>query len=347
MYKLVTAIGVSWFLAAQPTSVNYILKTYDLNNGAANGSSTNYQLNASTGSQSTTLQTSTNYSNLSGESSGVNTNVPPAPAFSNPNSYYDRLQLIINTGNNPSDTKFLIAISTDNFATTNYVQADNTVGSSQAITNYRTYAAYGSGSGFFIVGLTPSTTYKVKVKALQGNFSGSAFGPDATAATVAPSLTFSVTTTLTATPPFPVSFTSLTPGSVINGNADAVIALSSNALNGGAVYLRGLNNGLLSNISATTITSASGDLAVASSGYGAQVTTASQGSGGPFVATAPFNGTADNVGVINTNLQSLLSTTAPITSGNANVRLKAKASNITPSATDYADTLTFIAAMNF
>lgn len=341
------AVGISWLLAAAPTSTNYVLKTYDLNSGSGGGSSTNYKLNASTGSQSTTLQSSANYGNLSGESGGVNANVPPAPTFTNPSSYYDRLQLTLNTGNNPSDTKFLIAISADNFVTTNYVQADNTVGASQAIGNYRTYASYGGGSGFLILGLTPSTTYKAKVKALQGDFSGSALGPEASAATVAPSLTFSVTTTLTATPPFPVVFTNLTPGSVISGNADAVIGLSSNALNGGAVYLRGANGGLTSALAGVTITSASANLAAVGSGYGAQVASTSQGSGGPFTANTPFNGSADNVGIISTGLQPLLSTASPLTSGTANIRLKAKASNVTPSASDYADTVTFIAAMNF
>lgn len=347
MHKLFTAIGVSWMLAAAPTSTNYILKTYDLNSGGNSGTSTNYQLNASAGSQSTSLQSSTNYGNLSGESGGVNANVPPAPAFTNPDSYYDRLQLTINTGNNPSDTKYLIAISTDGFVTTNYVQADNTIGSSQVIANYRTYASYGGASGFFILGMTPSTTYQVKVKALQGNFSGSAFGPTASAATVAPSLTFSVTTTLTSSPPFPISFTSLTPGSVISGNADAIIALSSNALNGGSVYLKDANSGLLSSLSSTTIASATANLAAANTGYGAQVTSTSQASGGPLASVAPYNGASDNVGLINTSLQSVLSTSGAITTGSANIRLKAKASNTTPSSTDYADVITFVAAMNF
>lgn len=347
MHKLFTAIGMSWLLAAAPTSTNYILKTYDVNSGGANGTSTNYKLNGATGSQSTTTQTSTNYGNLSGENSGVNANVPPAPTFTNPSSYYNRLQLVINTGNNPSDTKYLVAISTDNFVTTNYVQSDNTVGTSQAIGNYRTYVALGGASGFLVVGLSPSTTYKVKVKALQGNFSGSALGPEASAATVAPSLTFSVTTTLTGTPPFPIAFTSLTPGSVINGNGDVVIGLTSNALSGGAVYLRSANGGLVSSLAPATITSATADLAVAATGYGAQVTSASQVSGGPFTAASPFNGVTENVGVINTNLQSVLTSAAPITTGSANVRLKAKASTITPAATDYADVVTFVAAMIF
>lgn len=347
MHKLFTAIGVSWLLAAAPTSTNYILKTYDVNSGGANGTSTNYQLNGATGSQSTTTQTSTNYGNLSGENGGVNANVPPAATFTNPSSYYNRLQLVINTGSNPSDTKYLIAISTDNFATTNYVQSDNTVGSSQAIANYRTYVSYGGASGFLVVGLSPSTTYKVKVKALQGNFSGSALGPEASAATVAPSLTFSVTTTLTATPPFPIAFTSLTPGSVVSGTADVVIGLTSNALGGGAVYLRGANSGLLSSLASNTISSATADLALASTGYGAQVTSTSQVSGGPIASVSPFNGASDNVGVINTSLQSVLTSPAAVTTGSANVRLKAKASTITPAATDYADVVTFITAMTF
>lgn len=334
--------------AAAPSSSNYVLKTYDLNSGGANGTSTNYSLNGTTGSQTGNTQTSTSYGVLGGENSGVNANVPPAPTVANPSSYYDRLRITVNTGNNPSDAKYLIAISPDNFATTTYyVQNDNTLGSNQSASRYQTYSAWGGASGFLVLGLSPSTTYTVKVKAIQGAFSATAFGPTASAATVAPSLTFSLTTTGTASPPFPIAFTSLTPGSVINGNFEAVLGLSSNALNGGNVYVRSSNGGLSSALAATSIASATADLSSASSGYGAQVISTSQSSGGPIVSSSPFNGTTENVGVLSTSLQAILNTTSPVTTGTANVRLKAKASAVTPSATDYADTLTFVAAMNF
>lgn len=347
MHKLFSG-GMFLLLAAAPSSSNYVLKTYDLNSGGASSSSTNYSLNATTGSQTGNTQSSTSYGVLGGENGGVNANVPAAVTVTNPSSYYDRLRIVINTGSNPTDTKYLIAISPDNFAsTTFYIQNDNTLGSNQSASRYQTYATWGGASGFLVLGLSPSTTYTVKVKAMQGAFSATAFGPTASAATVAPSLTFSLITTGTGTPPFPIAFTSLTPGSVINGNYEAVLGLSSNALNGGNVYVRSANGSLASTLAATSITSATADLSLATSGYGAQVISTSQSSGGPVASTSPFNGSSENVGILSTSLQSIIATSAPVTTGTANVRLKAKASTITPSAGDYADTLTFIAAMNF
>lgn len=340
--------GFIGILAAAPASSNYILKNYDVGSGGSGGSSSsNYRLNGVSGTQTGETQSSTNYTLPSGNNNAQNASVPAAPTFTNPSNYYNRLQLVLNPGGNPSDTKYLIAISTDNFTTTRYVQPDNTIGNTASVSTYQTYAVWGGSTGVTITGLTPSTTYRVKVKAMQGSFTDSAYSPVATAATVATSLSISLTTTATSTPPFPVNFTSLTPGSVVNGSADAVIGITSNALGGGDVYIRSTNAALASNLASTSITSATTDLSSAATGYGAQVTAASQTSGGPLASVAPFNGASNNVGGLTTSLQKILSTTTPINGGSATIRLKAKASAITPSSTDYTDQLTLIAAMNF
>lgn len=348
MHKFLGALfSLTLLFATAPSSTNYTLKTYDIGTGGATSSSSNYGLQSGTGSQSGSMQSSSNYKAQSDSRGVLDANTPPAPSFTNPSNYYDRLQLIVATGSNPTDTKYLIAISTDGFTTTNYVQTDHSIGTSQALTNYQTYAAWGGASGFYILGLTPSTTYQVKVKAMQGSYSGSPFGPVATAATVATSLSFGLTTTLTSSPPFAVDFTSLTPGSVVSGSADANISVSTNANNGGAVYIKDSSAGLYSSLASNTIASTSTDLSSALSGYGARVTTASQGGGGPFAAVAPFNGSGNNVGGLATLLQPILSTGAPVTSGSGTVRLLAKASDITPSSLDYSDTVTFVVAMSF
>lgn len=347
MHKFVIS-GVIGLLAAAPSSTNYILRNYDVGSGGStSSSSTNYQLNGVTGSQSSSLQSSTNYQVGNGENNVQNSNVPPAPTFSNPSNYYDRLKVVLNTGNNPSDTKYQIAISNDNFVTTKYIQNDNTIGTGTSITTYQTYTAWGGAGGFLVLGLSPSTTYQVKVRSLQGNSTGSAFGPSSNAATVATSIAISLSTTLTSTPPFPVSFTSLTPGTVVSGNADAIIGLTSNALNGGQIYIKSNNSGLTSASTTTTISSLSTDLASANSGYGAQVIAASQTSGGPLSAMSPYDGSNDSIGSLSTTLQALLKTNGPITAASGTVRLKAKASSAIPSASDYSDVLTLVAAMNF
>lgn len=342
-------VSFGLFFAAAPTSDNYTLKSYDIgNSGTASSSSTNYKLNGVAGGQSgATSQVSSNFVLGEGVNNGVTANVPPAPTVTNPDGYYDRLRVTVATGNNPSDTKYLIAISTDNFATSQYVQADNSVGSSQAITNYQTYAVWGGSGGFLVMGLTPSTTYQVKVKALQGGFTGSAFGPLASASTVTASISLSLTTTLTSSPPFNVSFASLTPGAVTDGDANVVVGLTSNASAGGAVYVRGSNGGLGSVSSGGLIASSSADLTSASRGYGAQVLSVSQSAGGPFVKRPPYDGSANNVGAIATSLQPIMTTVGPVTAASGTVSLKAKADNTLLSANDYTDTLTLVVAMNF
>lgn len=337
-------VGGSMLLfSAAPSSTNYLLKSYDVGTGGEDTlSSTNYRLNGLTGSQSGGSLNSTNYSVKSGETVTQNSNVPPAPTFSNPSSYYNKLLLVLQTGGNPTDTKFAIAISTDGFTTTRYIKSDHAIGNSLASGDYQTYAAWGSASGFLVLGLTPSTTYQVKVKAMQGNFTETGYGPVATVATVATSLSLSTETTLTSTPPFNVGFSSLAAGSVFNGDADALVGISTNAENGAAVYIKG-NGGLSSSLAAYTVNSATADLSSTSQGYGALVTSVSQTSGGPLASTSPFGSGADNVGIISTALQTILSSATPITNGQATIRFKAKTEAITPSATDYSDTVNIVA----
>jgi hypothetical protein len=345
--KLLTIGGLLGLFSAVPTSTNYTLKSYDFGTGGGSASSTTYSLNGVSGTQTGSAQTSTTYANDSSLVPTQNANVPPAPALSNPSNYYNQLKLIVATGSNPTDAKYLIAISSDGFATTKYVQTDNSIGTSLSISNYQTYASWRGASGFLILGLNPSTTYQVKLKAMQGNFSESAFGPTASAATVATSLSFSVATTLTATPPFPVGFSSLSAGSVFSGDADASLTISSNATSGGAVYIVSKNGALTSSLAGSSIASASADLSAVAKGYGAQVIATGQTSGGPLASQAPFNGASNNVGALTTALQNILSSSAPITNGTATVRLKAKSDAVTPSSTDYSDTVTFVAAMIF
>ena len=330
---------------AAPSSTNYTLKSYDFGNGGGSSSSTNYKLNASTGTQTGNgTQNSTNYDIYGGIAPTQNANVPTAPSFTNPSSEYNRLKLVISPGTNPSDVKYLVAISTDSFITTNYVQNDNTIGSANGAAVYQTYASWGGSSGVWVVGLASATSYTVKVRTLQGDFSGSAFGPTASASTVSPSLSFSVATSLTASPPFVITFTSLPSGAVTSGNATANLGLSTNSLSGGTVYVKS-GGGLTSAAAATTLSSATADLSLALSGYGAQVTTTGQVSGGPLTSKSPYNGATTNVGALTTSLQPILATATTITTGTSTITLKAKSDATTPGSTDYTDTLTFVAAM--
>jgi len=347
--KSFVMLGFTTLFAANPSSTNFSLKSYDLGgSGGGSSSSSNYNLNGEAGAQSGATGSSSNYSVKPGEKPTQNANVPTAPNLTNPSSEYNRLRLVINTSSNPSDALYAIAISSNDFATTQYVKSDNSIGSSLALTDYQTYTSWGGGSGFWITGLSSNTTYKVKVKAMQGKFSESAYGPaTGGVATVLPTVSFGVTTSPASGPPYNLSFTSLSSGSVVDADKDAELTLSTNALFGGSVYIKDSNAGLTSASATYTISSTSSDLSTAQIGYGAIINSASQSSGGPFVGVAPFNGVSNNVGGLTTSLQTLATTSSSISGGDIIVRLKAKASATTPSATDYTDALTFVASMLF
>lgn len=341
-------VGLVGFFASSPTSTNYTLKSYDFGSGGGDSSSTNFKLDSLTGEVSGDEAGSTNYQLNSGLLPTQNANVPPAPTLTNPDTSYSRLRIVLATGNNPTDVVYAIAISSDDFTTTQYVQNDGAIGPTLGLEDYQTFSAWGGVSGSWITGLTSNTGYEVKAKAFQGDFSETGFGPEsAEVSTSLPSISFSVATSLSGTPPFAVNFTSLTQGSVSTADADGLLTVSTNALYGGAIYLRGLNSGLTSSSASFTIPSSTTDLASASTGYGGQVTSTSQTSGGPIGSLSPYAGAGDNVGLISTAYQPVASTALAIDTGSVTFRLKAKSSTITPSATDYSDSLIFVASMLF
>ena len=84
-------------------------------------------------------------------------NVPPS------SSDTDSLRITIQDDGNPSYTEYLIAVSLDKFNTTNYVQADGTLGESKV---WRSKDFWHGVNGYIeLNGLQSGTTYWVKVKA--------------------------------------------------------------------------------------------------------------------------------------------------------------------------------------
>ena len=338
-----SACFMGFFLFAFPASTNYQLEGYGFGSGGEeNMTSTNYAGNAITVEVSDDQLSGTSYNLGAGLSFEIMANVPPAPTFTNPNSYYNKLHLVLATGGNPTDTKFAIAISPDNFVTTNYVQSDNTVGAVLGIEDYQTYTAWGGATGFDIIGLAPSTTYKVKIKAFQGKFSESGYGPTATASTVSSQLSFSLLGTNT------INFGSLTVNTVNSSPTNIDVSFATNAASGGTVYIYGSNAGLSSATASHTITSVSGDLVSLPAGFGAQGVSVTQSAGGPLTLVAPYSTVSgDTVGIVDTTIRSLFDSVGPITGGSGSFVLKAKPSAVTPSASDYSETLTMIAAGRF
>ena len=219
------------YIYAGPQSTSYELKTYDFGSGGtAETNSTNYSLQGTAGNIDQSQTDSTSYS-LNGGLTFVNqSNVPGAPTFTNPATNYDRLKFVLDTANNPSDTVFAIAISSDDFVTTQYVQSDNTVGNTLGAEDWQTYANWGGASGEFVRTLRPNTAYKIKVKAQNGKYTESAYGPTSSATTSIPSLTFGVSANS-------LSFNNLNSGnSYTDTSKSTTLTTSTNAYNGYVVY---------------------------------------------------------------------------------------------------------------
>ena len=356
MYRFVKKISLlanSLFLVAVlafPASTNYRLKSYDFGNGGAVADSPNYRMEGQSGEVGAQQASSSSFGINSGLLFVQQANVPVAPVFQNTENWYDRLQFILNTSNNPTDATYAIAISKDNWVTTEYVKTDNTIGTSLTIANFQTYTAWGGGTGNYIIGLQANTTYQIKVKARQGTFTESGWGPVATASTSSVTLSFDIDTAPTdqsTNPPYVVDFGALTPGSLATAQDKIWVSIDTNANSGAYIYIYDQYGGLRSQVEAYTISAQSVDLTGAAEGFGLQGDTATQTSGGPLALVAPYNGAGNNVGIVDTSFREVFSTTGPVIGGRGSLLLKAKPSNLTPSASDYSDTLTFITSATF
>ncbi len=278
-------------------------------------------------------------------------NVPPAPTFTNPANYYNKLKLVLDAGGNPTDTVFAITISTDSFVSDNrYVQSDNTVGATLGLEDYQTYSVWGGASGFNIIGLAANTTYQVKVKAWQGKFTETGYGPASTAATVGARLTFDIDVSATDSdtgPPYITNFGDLIASTVTSSPEKIWVDFDTNGESGGRVYVYASNAGLQSARASYTISSVTGNLTALSEGFGAQGSTATQSAGGPFSVTTAYDLTSNNVAVTDATIREIFTASNPITAGRGSFLLKAKSSAVTPAASDYTETLTVIASASF
>lgn len=339
----------SLLLASLPSSTSYQLNSYGFGTGGtANSTSTNYGINGIAGDTAGS-GSSTNYKVGAGETYSKQSNVPIV-TLSNASTYYNKLNLVLDKQNNPSDALFSIAISNDNFVTTNYVKNDFTVTSTLSFSNYLTYTGWGGSTGITIRGLARTTTYYAKATAYRGKYSESGYGPVSSAATVDPSVAFEIDVSAidtTTSPPYLVNMGNLLTGTVTDSPVRVWITIGTNGESGGKVYISGQNTGLKSLVGAYTIPSTTGDITALTEGFGAQSASATQVSGGPLTATSPYNGTGGNIGVTDPIIREIFSASTPLTAGRGSFILKAKSKNLTPSATDYTETLTCIESISF
>jgi hypothetical protein len=237
--KLFLLLVASYFLlfadsafADVPSSSNYKLIDYGFGSGSStNSASANYGAYGVVGEVDIGLPGSANYKAGLGLNFTLNANVPDVPTLTTPAGNYDRIKIVLDAAGNPTDATYAIAISTDNFVSDiRYVKNDKSVGATLAASDFLTYSGWGGASGTFIWGLIPNTTYYVKVKARQGNFTESAFGPVASKATGNPTLSFGLNTSS-------IAFNNLNVGnSYTDSGKQTVLTTSTNAYNGYIIY---------------------------------------------------------------------------------------------------------------
>lgn len=341
--------GVALLIAAMPAGNDFKLNSYGFGTGGVDvSSSQNYKMNGVAGEVAGS-QSSTNYRAGAGEAYEKQAHVPTV-SLTNSNNWYNKLRLTIGPQNNPGDALFAVAISTDGFATTEYVQSDFTVGPTLDFNDYQTYSTWGASSGVFVRGLKHGTVYSVRAKAWRGQFTESAFGSTASATTADPQLSFDLDVSATdasTSPPYLINFGDLLAGAVTDAPQRVWVSLETNGESGGKVYVSGQNSGLRSSASAYTIASQTGNLSSMSEGFGAQGTSATQTSGGPLLLAAPYNVGGSLVGITDAAMREIFSSSVPVVGGRGSFLLKAKARSLTPASGDYAELMTAVASASF
>lgn len=347
-------------LAQTMSGPNYSVEGATLDGGGEPSSSTNYSSRDSVGDVSSEGSSSTNFNIFAGFVRPAYPGVPGTPTLTNTGgTLYNALDFVVVTGNGQqSDTTYAIAISSDDFVTTYYIQTDDTLGTAEA---WQTYANWGSGTGERVTGLSPSTTYKIKVKASYGSGSDAAdtetgFSQTATASTVAPnlSITFlgvsapdtvdgiSVDTTSTTNA---ISYGSLainTPKLSAHG-----ITVTTNATAGYATTLQqdgDLRTGTGSEIDPVSGSNSApaawpGAITTGRFGYHASDDTLCTGTSGRFVTTdtyAQLTGTPEEVAC----------STGPVTNETNHVIFKVEIGNLQPSGS-YQNIVTYITTAQF
>jgi len=180
-------------------SSSYRIDYETVSGGGQPESSSSYDLLQSIGEIGADFFQSLTYKGGGGISFGIMANVPPAPTLVNDGSpsYYNKLHFTIDSGNNPSDTLFAIAITDDDWATQEYIQQCSNgaclIGEDLGSEDWQTYSEFGGASGKLVTGLWSETTYKIKVRARQGDFTATDWGPSSAGAdTVALSISFAI-----------------------------------------------------------------------------------------------------------------------------------------------------------
>lgn len=221
-------------VSAGPQSTTYELMEYGFGAGGETSiDSSTYSLFGSLGETNGASLSSSTYTLGAGLINTLQAAVPPGPILTNPGDTYDRLHVVVQTGNNPSDTVFAISLSDG--VSTSYVQNDRTIGAVLGDEDWLPYTGaitvgWGGAVGFDVTHLEQDNTYTFFVKAKQGIYTESGWGPGVAQTTSVPSLTFGVDASS-------ITFSNLNAGnSYTDSTKTSALTTSTNAYNGYIIY---------------------------------------------------------------------------------------------------------------
>ena len=283
---------------------------------------------------------------------------------------YDRARFELDGGDNPSDTLYLIEISSDDFATVQYVDGPtHNLSSSKDINDYLTESSWETGAwdGANILSLLPNTQYKIRARALNGNFTESSAGPSMTETTTVPyvylDLNIADGTWQQTSPPHEIDLGQL--GASVTTSSDYIwLDVGTNAVTGATVSVRDLYTGLKDLSTSAVIDSLDENLASESDGYGLRIDTTKwlPGSGQPgYLRGKPKYhnaGGSDYVGGLSPSEVVIMcsiddgadncdtGTGTPINDGRGAIWIKAKVAT-GQAGGDYTDTISFTALGSF
>lgn len=180
-------------------------------------------------------------------------------------------------------------------------------------------------------------------------------------ASVDPSITFDLDdpaadTCADTDDPYSIDFGTLTTADVeTSGTTDTVnilcLQVATNADSGANVTVSSLTSGDLSSAgTGATIDSADATMAAGTENWGACVTSVQSGMTGDAnwtAGTCAVNGNANDVGDFDGTVQTVLTSSAPLASGSTIMVFSAAISATTEAASDYTNTLTYIATGTF
>lgn len=232
---------------------------------------------------------------------------------------YDRAKLEIDDQNNPTDTLYLVSLSTDSFSSEIFfLQADHTIDDTFDINSYMTQCELegidnddpscdDSGDAnwnedlqsYNVIGLQPATAYQVIVRAVHGDFTETQYSPTASASTTFPSIGLDLDVASTDTEsasPYSINLGSLQINQATTADKSIWLDISTNLSQGVGLYVNNLGEGLFNDTTDTSINSETEDLDLETvdGGYGMKLMSIAQSSLGPLQSSLTYTTAGTN-----------------------------------------------------